>query len=181
MTVNELKQILYEIVKEYFTEANIVWGKVGGVKMPEPLAVLTAGAVKRSNFAVNTTINGEIISYYPSEMILEVNYYPDAVTKENTATSELEDFLNYINSPYVTHQCDRADISINQTGAARDLTELEYDTSWHYRAMVELNVGFMQKAFGYKGGNKFADNATGYFKKVKIDNFKNEKRVKSIK
>lgn len=177
MKINELKEILYNIVKEYFAEANVVWGKIGGVKMPDPLVVLTTGAVTRELFPVTDIINGEVMNYFPSSMTLEINYFPEVASKENTAISELEDFLNYINSPYVIDLCANANIAINQEGATRDLTDLEYDTSWRYRAMAEFKVDFMQSALGYAGGAESLKNKnkTGYFTKVKINNFTDKK------
>lgn len=175
MTVNELKDVLYEIVKAYFADINVVWGRVGGVKMPDPVIVLTTGSVTRSVFPSEHIINGEIMAYYPSNTILEINYFADNSKKtENDATNDLEGFLNYIGSPYVIHECGRHNISIVQETAVSDLTGLKYESSWDYRAMVELNVGFMQSAFGYAGGADALEdsNETGYFTEAEIEEIK---------
>lgn len=160
MTQRELKQNLYELVCTYFGGAKVVWGRGKKVRGGEPMVVLYMGSVERPYQPITKNNCGVPVNCYPSKTTLQIDLYTkgdslsndDTVTAphENTAVDDLTDFVNFINSAYVDNWSGIHDISIlgNQI---HDLTELINDTSWDYRAMVELEIGFTQNAVGYTG------------------------------
>jgi hypothetical protein len=64
--------------------------------------------------------------------------------------NDLTDFLNFLGSNYVDEWGSLHDISIHCCQVT-DLTELISDTTWEYRAMTEIEIGFTQKAVGHTG------------------------------
>lgn len=172
MTLNELKQKLKGLIREYFGGAELSWGKVRGVSPNVPQVVLNMGAVTRHYQPVTRQVSGVLINSYPSKTTLQVDLYtrgaetnsePNVTAAyENTAVNDLAEFLNFINSAYVDDWCEIHDVSI-LCRQVNDLTELINDTSWGYRAMVELEIGFTQNAVGhtgimFEGGLSYDDN-----------------------
>ena len=179
MTQNELKQKLYELVHAYFGSATITWGKVRAVSPNIPQVVLNMGSVVRAYQPITTRVNGIAINTYPSQTTLQVDLYtkgsPTNATPgttaafENTAVNDMIDFMNFLNSAFVDNWSGQHDVSV-LANSVNDLTEIINDTSWDYRAMVELEIGFTQTAVGYgatmyEGGVPFYENG-----KPKFDN-----------
>lgn len=160
MTQSELKQKIYNLVTEYFAGATVTWGKVKLVNPNAPQVVLTTLPVVRSYHPVTQTVDGVPVNSWPSKTIIQVDLYTkgasttDAINvkaaKEDTAVNDLMAFLNFLGSPYVDDWGLVNDISIH-ANQVRDLTELVNDTTWGYRAMVELELGFTESAVGYTG------------------------------
>ena len=160
MTQNELKQRLYDLVRFYFGGATITWGKVKAVSPNVPQVVLNMGAVVRHYHPITQSVEGVAVNSYPSQTTLQIDLYTKgaptstepgiAAAYENTAVNDLTDFLNFLGSAYTDDWSGRHDISL-LCNEVTDLTELVNDTSWDYRAMVELEVGFTQSAVGFTG------------------------------
>jgi hypothetical protein len=169
MIQSELKRKLHDLVRAYFGGADIEWGKVKSVNPMEPLITLTMGSIVRTYQPITQVVNGVPINCYPSKTTLQVDLYTkgakttneSGVTRayENTAVNDLTDFLNFINSAYVDDWTGLNDISI-LANQVHDLTELINDTTWDYRAMAELEIGFTQTAVGYTG--TMYENGTQY-------------------
>ena len=162
MTLRELKQKLYELTSGYFKNAIVAWDKVSGAVNPKaPAVVLSTISVQRPYQPIKQTVDGIIVHCYPSKTTLQVDLYTKGAllesgggnvtaAYENTAVEDLTDFVNYINSVAVDHWSDIHDVSI-LANEVQDLTELVNDTTWDYRAMVELEIGFTQTAVGHGG------------------------------
>ena len=162
MNQREVKQKLYELVAEYFAllkaRGSIVWGKTKPVNPNSPMIALTTSDVVRPSRPNRRYIDGIPHDSYPSKTMLRVNLYTKGAQtsteegvmarNENTAVSDLTDFVDFINSVHVDHWCGRNGISLRPF-PVQDLTELTNDTSWEYRALLELEVGFTQSASGY--------------------------------
>ena len=127
---------------------------------------------------------------------MQVDLYTDGLRiseteRENTAVNDLTEFINFLNSPHVDVWCFINDIDIT-TGTVRDLTGVISDSSWQYRAMTELELGFTERTKGHTGtgyehgkpltGNKpfepspsgggsqkLADKFTGFFEDVSVE------------
>lgn len=195
MNLRTLRDNLYDIVKQYFEGATVVWAEQHMVKPTLPLITLKTGSLSLTTFPITEDINGVPTGYYPSRVTLEINLYtkgapvemePGEVgATENTAVNDLMDFLRYINSQYVTDLCESLDIAITPNGPVQDVTALLNDTRYQYRAMLELNVDFMQVTKGYAGiipeegewtqtpsgggAEVLLNKETGYFEKVIIE------------
>ena len=160
MTQSELKQKLYDLVSEYFRSAAVIWGKVKTVNPSVPLIVLNFGAVNRHYLPLTQNVNGVLVNGYPSRTTLQIDLYTKGAAintspgvtaaYENTAVNDLTDFLNFINSAFVDDWSELNDISISGK-SVNDLTELINGTTWDYRAMIELEIGFTQTAVGHTG------------------------------
>lgn len=162
MTQGELKAKLNELVRTYFAGATVRWGKTKGTAPNAPLVVLRMGTVMRKVHAVAHIADGVPFSSHPSKTTLQVDLFTAGAPREtepgtiaaneNTAANDLLAFANFLYSPHVDHWALQNDISI-LPGPVQDLTELVNDSSWSYRAMTELDIGFTERAGGYAGMN----------------------------
>jgi hypothetical protein len=155
-----LKQKLYDLVRDYFGKATVIWGKVKVVSPAAPQIVLNMSGVTRHYSPITKWANGVLVLGYPSKTTLQVDLYtkgaplqaaPGVVaTYENTAVNDLTDFVNYLDSAYIDEWSERHDVSI-LCRQVTDLTELINGTTWDYRAMAELEIGFTQTTIGHTG------------------------------
>lgn len=159
MTVDKLKDSLYEIIQGYFTGAEVAWSEQNAVKSTNPLIRLKLGSVKRASYFINQVDNDVPCGYIPSTTILTVDLFThgeEIVDEEgfaiyvNTAISDMEDFINYLQSPHIDDMCERLNISIRTEGDAKD-TSAVLDNDYSYRAMQEFVVNFVQETRGYAG------------------------------
>jgi hypothetical protein len=156
MTVNRLKEKLYERSKAYWGGAEIVWGATEKVKPDTPLVVLRLGVINRPPQPITQMINGLVFSAYPSTTTLTVDLYTkgrlaEVGYYENSAENDLLDFVNYLDSISTIEWSDKNDISIQLMSGVQDLSEIINDSQWQYRAMCEFGVGFTQWAADYYG------------------------------
>lgn len=110
--------------------------------------------------------------FYPCSTLLEINLYTKgkAVTVAenvtgnyaNTAASDLQDFFNYLDSEEIVDKLAAHGMDISLEPPVRDLTNLQNDSKYRYRAMAEATVSFSQEANGRYGiGGMDAPNASG--------------------
>ena len=166
MTQRELKERLYDITAEYFAlldkQGSIVWGKTKPVNPNSPMVTLTMSDTARPYRPMRRYIDGVPHDSYPSSTILRVDLFTKGAPttdkenvmsrNENTAVNDLSDFANFLNSVYADHWCGRNGISL-KARTVQDLTALINDISWQYRALLEIDVGFMQTSAGFTGTN----------------------------
>lgn len=159
MTLNQLKRALYTHIAAYWGGATVAWGATNKVKPLAPLVVLRPGTVTRAAQPVTQMINGIVFSAYPSELPLQIDLFTKGNTVdttegpyvENTATSDLLDFINYLDSPATIEWSNRNDISVSLMSGVQDLSEVINDSQWQYRAMVEIRLAFTGWAAEYSG------------------------------
>lgn len=143
----------------YWGGAVVVWGATEKVKPFSPLIVLRLGTVTRATQPITQNIDGIVFSAYPSEAPLQVDLFTqgNAVKVdgdeyyENTATNDLLDFINFLDSPSTVEWSNSKDISIALITGVQDVSEVINDSQWQYRAMVELRLTFTQWAAEYNG------------------------------
>jgi len=165
LTQSELKEKLYKLVSVYFSAANgatVVWGMTKTVSPNAPKITLTALDIVRPYQPITHNKNGIQVSYYPSTTKIQVDLFTKGAlppkeegikaSAENTALNDMIDFVNFINSQYVIQWSDINDISVFAK-EVYDLTDIINDTTWDFRAMVELDIGFTQAAIGHSGIN----------------------------
>lgn len=162
MTVREAKRHIENITKKYFTGAVVGFsGQSANVKSKSPYVCITPGSPTRDQFPVQRMVNDRMVSYYQTKLPLQIDLYtngaegspgPDGfVTMEDTAVDDMTDFVDYLESPYVIHWCDRINATIVVNGPVQQLTGLVTDTDYQFRAMVELVFCYVHKAVGYTG------------------------------
>ena len=193
MKTIELEDALRRLVQEYFAENPVVFAEVNIVKPVLPFITLKTSTVHRTQRAhVLVDDDGIENSYMPSRVVFEVNLFTrgaridvpagQEASYDNTAASDLQDFVNYMLSPYIAAKCDQLDIGIYQKGDVRDVSALLNGTRFEYRAMAEFDVDFMQSyagAAGIRGTDgtftqtasgggtqALADEDIGYFERV---------------
>jgi len=69
----------------------------------------------------------------------------------NTATSDLQDFFSCLDSEKVVDVLADNGMDISLEGPIRDLTNLQNDSKFRYRAMAEATVSYAQEADGVFG------------------------------
>lgn len=160
MTIRELRNAIAEYLSMFFTNATIAWGKTNMAKPRLPFITLELGNVMRPLKPESRDIDGVIIGYYPSNVVMTLNLFtmgaeqetPDGLyIRENTAESDLIDFINFMNSEYSIQWCNSRDLYMRVEGSVQDLTTLTNDANWEYRAMVQINIAFTQIAVGTSG------------------------------
>lgn len=162
MTVRETKRHIENITKKYFTGAVVGFSnQSANVKRTSPYVCITPGSPTRDQFPVQRMVNDRMVSYYQTRLPLQIDLYTNGaegspgtdgfVTMEDTAVDDLTDFVDYLESLYVTHWCDRINASITVNGPVQQLTGLVTDTDYQFRAMVELVFCYVHKAVGYTG------------------------------
>lgn len=171
MNIIDVKEKIYDLVSMFFRGATIIWGEQVNTRPAPPLVVLKCGAVNRNTYPV---VDDNLTRIYHGNMILEVNLYTkgqpikveDGVVGNyiNTATSDLMDFANFLESDEITDVIAGWGMSIYLNPPIRDLTDLQNDSRYRYRAMAEFTVSFAQESsgpFGLRGGLLYPNSSGG--------------------
>lgn len=178
MNLAEVKEKLYDLTAKFFVGATIIWVEQINTKPPIPYVTLKCGGINRTSFPVD---DGEGRRIYQEKTTLEVNIYTkgqpitvqEGVTGNyvNTATSDLMDFANFLESEDITDIIAGYGMDVSLMPPVRDLTDLQNDRSFRYRAMAEFTVSFAQEASGPYGigGMPLAPNSSGGGTKKMVD------------
>ena len=158
MNLSEVKEKIYDITAMFFNGATIIWAEQGNVKPDLPYITLKTGPLKRNVFFLEDD-NGN--RYYNCEVSVEINLYTKGMKTvlgdkktavyENTATSDLIDFFNFLDSEGGLELLYNDDISISLFGNIRDLSDLQNDTNYRFRAFAEMTVTYIDIANGLYG------------------------------
>ena len=160
MSLEDVRQILYDLVAGFFVGATVIWAEQTNTKPPLPYITLKTNGLKRSTFPIDFGSD----RFYNAGMTLEINLYtqgkPIVVDENttgnfiNTAVSDLADFFIYIDSDRMVDIVSEAGIDIMLMTPVRDLTELKNEVKYRYRAMAEAEVSFAMLANGPYGISK---------------------------
>lgn len=158
MNMEAVKEAVYDITSLFFCGAAVIWAEQVNTKPVPPYVTLKANGISRTRFPI---VEDDGRRYYPCSTILEINLYTKGkpVAKEenvtgnfmNTATSDLNDFFNFLESEEVTDRIAEKGMDISLMPPIRDLTGLQNDSMYRYRAMAEAVVSFVQEADGRYG------------------------------
>jgi len=177
MTQSKLKRIIHELVETYFKAATVTWGMIKTVSPNVPHILLNMSDITRPYQPITQNINGVSCYCYPSKTTLQIDLYTKGIKRgggvgirsayENTAVSDLTDFVNFLNSEYVSDWSEVHDVSVLANNVT-DLTAVINETTWDYRAMVEVEIGFTQTAVGhaaimYENGIPYHSNGVPMF------------------
>lgn len=170
MTLEKVKEQICKITEFYFTGATVLWAELANTKPPLPYVTLKIGHLDRTAFPIEEETEERERSYQCST-ILEVNLYTreSMITEEkvtgsyaNTALSDLTSFTNFLESEEITDRLAKDGIAISLMPPARDLSFLENETAYRYRAMAEYAVSFVIQADGAYGiGGMEIPNSSG--------------------
>lgn len=171
MNLTEVQERLYDAAIQFFTEATVIWAEQIGSKQEPPYVTLKMGSLSRTAFPVE---NEEGVRSYQCSTTVEINLYTrgQPVTEGasvtgnciNTATADLMEFSNYLESEAVTDFFTGYGISVSLMPPVRDLTALQNDSKYRYRAMAEYTVTFVEEAggrYGLSGMSKVPNSSMG--------------------
>ena len=169
MTVGEAKAVFRQIAVEYFAGATVVWGSLQAAVKPKlPFLVLQTGSVIRTRDVIRPA--DELTRYIPEKIMIDINLYSPGKQvqtqygsyRENTAVEDLEDFVNYLMSPYAQEKLRDNNIAITFEGGVNDVSTV-IDNEYEYRAMQEIYLHFVGETAGYAGisRDKWAQTASG--------------------
>lgn len=162
MDVKGVREAMLELTKYYFQNATVIHGRQSHVaKQGKPLVTLYTGVVTRPLNPPTKIIDGRPVSFYPSSVPVQIDLFTLGQKKElahgftpvmeNTAADDMMSFVDFLNSEFAIQFCHRKDIAIVVPNTVQDLTGLINDTSYEYRAMIEVIVYFTSVAVGYSG------------------------------
>jgi hypothetical protein len=159
MTLEEVKQELYDIVAKYHPTAMVVWEKTKGVKPRPPYITLGYSNLDRSSHRIATEAWDHM--YYNYTFTFAINLYTlgkeiklngaSTGAYENTAVEDLEEFIRFLDSDEITDLLADKGVTIVLNPPIRDLSELIGDTKFNYRSMAEFSVTFVGTADGRYG------------------------------
>lgn len=162
MDIKGVRDAMLELTKYYFQNATVIHGRQSHVaKQGKPLVTLYTGVVTRPLNPPTKIIDGRPVSFYPSSVPVQIDLFTLGQKKElahgftpvmeNTAADDMLSFVNFLNSEFAVQFCHQKDIAIVVPNTVQDLTGLINDTSYEYRAMIEVIVYFTSIAVGYSG------------------------------
>lgn len=170
MNLKTVREVLYDVTEQFFRGATVLWAEQNNTKPPLPYITLKVSGISKSTFPI---IDEEENRYYPCNTILEVNLYTKGspvtignnVTGSyvNTATSDMIDFFKFLESDIMIDYLADKGVDILLNPPIRDLTALENDRAYRYRAMAEATVSWSENADGPYGigGMSCVPNSSG--------------------
>lgn len=162
MNVTEARNALLELCQQYFTNASVVFAKQSYMVKPvKPLVTLQFSTTTRPLNPPEKMIDGLPVRFYPTVMMAQIDLFTGGKQREvssgmtavmeNTAVNDMLMFADFLNSEYVIRYCHDRDMAIITSGSVQDITNLINDTSYEYRAMLEVELRFTDVAIGTSG------------------------------
>ncbi len=155
MNQTEVKERLYDAAVMFFAGATVIWAEQAGTRPGLPYVTLKMGGIRRAAFPAE---DGAGIRSYPCNTTMEVNLYTggqpvsegEAVTGNciNTATADLMEFSNFLESEAMVDFFAVHSMDVSLIPPVRDVSLLQNDSRYRYRAMAEYQVAFVQDASG---------------------------------
>ncbi len=170
MNANKLRKLLRDIVQMYFAKATVLWSEGRNTQPKKPYITLKMASAGRDTHYTYEDDNGNPCGFISSKARLEVNLFTNGLIKLipnasplfiNTAVGDLEDFCNFVTSDKVMDICDEHNITIMQSGDVMDVTALLDGVEHEYRAMVELEVDYVQEVKGAYGVSADSNGSSG--------------------
>lgn len=163
MTIDELRNAIYEVISTYFRDALVIWSEQRkAVKPSGTFITLKLRNLGFTQHSINVVENDAPCAYKPSKTTLEVQLFTHGgkMTFEedgeeyeasvNTALNDIMDLTNYLTSDYADALYEKYDICIQAEGDAQDASDV-VDTNYEYRAFQEYIVDFQQTCNGRAG------------------------------
>lgn len=173
MNIAELRRVLYDLAQDYFVGATVAFGNTNITKPKLPYVLLTLGTLQRPSKPEIRFWDGRVVQIYPCTISLVVNLYSKGLLNsdfgadyyEDTAQSDLAAFVSYIDSDAGIAYSKEHDIYVALISGPDDLSALENDTFYEYRARAEFMVGFTDVVVGKAGqlgpGGELVPNGSG--------------------
>ncbi len=157
MTPFEVQQKILKIAQRYWEDTPVIFANHNAEKPATPYVTIQFRDLTRS--AMHYGAGDE--RYYDATWPMDVNLYTDgkpvnisggvAGSYANTAVSDMTLFADYLESEDAMIDEGLSGISVQMVPPVRDLSELENDRNYRFRAMVECSVNFAVEANGPLG------------------------------
>ena len=167
MNLSFVRAVLFCAVDSFFDGCTVRWAEQIMTRPKLPYITMRTGDVQRTAFPVLD----EDDRFYSAGTTLELNLYAkgrkviykdDAtVNYENTSVEDLADLVNYLESDKITDRLAEHGISIFPISDIRNLSELENESKYRFRANVEFEVRFPMVANGPYGYSDRVPNSSG--------------------
>ena len=156
MTEAEMRSLFYRLTSEFFAGATVCWAEQDNLQPSTPYVTIDTGDLNRHSFPL--TADGE--NYYRYKQRYQVDLYTQGQKMArsgyspayiNTAVSDMMEYVNYMESEEILLQLSGEGVSVDFISPVRDLSELQNESDYRYRAMAEFDVSFAQTAGGAYG------------------------------
>lgn len=170
MNLNDAKDIIFDMVEMFFPKTVILWEEQNATKPAPPYISLKTRNLNRN---LHQILDDDGTKIYNCDTMLEINLYTKGkkvssgknttASYVNTATSDMMDFCNFLESEFGTNYLSSRDLTILLSPPIRDLSDLENDSKYRYRSMAEFQVSFVEIADGLYGVSNMqkAPNSSG--------------------
>lgn len=171
MNLTEVKERLYDAAACFFANAVVIWADQAGTRPEPPYVTLRMGGISRTAFPADDGAGGRS---YQCRTTAEVNLYTrgrpltegeESITFGciNTATADLMEFSSFLESDALVDGFAGCGMDVSLMSPVRDLTFLQNESSYRYRAMAEYTVSFVEEAGGRYGlsGMPMVPNCSG--------------------
>lgn len=149
--LERVKDKMFDAVLSFFADARVVWAEQSNTKIDKlPYITLKFGTVSKNQFA---TYDEDLKTYYNCSVPLQMNLYtvgrkvtdllnPSVtVGYSNTSVSDLTDFAIFLESEYMIDCLSELGIVVTLNNI-QDLSALENDSKYRYRAMAEFQIDY---------------------------------------
>lgn len=161
MDATALKEMLFSVCEDFFSNANLIWAGEVSESPPMPLVTLRVDSMNKAIFPFDEGYNddGQLVEYYNADLTFEVKGYTQGYipnpeegiiqSAENTAMNDIQQFANYLASEGMTIKLSDQNVSMTQIGPVRDTSVVKSGSRYEYSAMVEYKVDFVLEVSGY--------------------------------
>lgn len=166
MNANSIQEILWSITKRFFHDTDVIWDRQVNTRPQLPYVTIRLGDLRRNSHPASDENDDR---YYFCRSVFEVNVYTEGkpmgdpegqlINYENTAQTDLMDFCNFMESEDITDFFNDRGVTISFRPPLRDLTELEKERKYQYRAQAEFDIDFIIDASGRYGVGCSAERA----------------------
>ena len=160
MTIEDVKDVLCGLAEAYFTGANVAWDRTSKAMPKVPLVCLDLGVQRRNYQSISEIKSGGEGRYIEvKSTFITVPWTVELFThgekcvkdghtyKRNTALTEINGFVDYMDSDVVLDTLNSHGIAAVITGQITDTTAV-HDNDYEFRAKVEFEVSCMMTGDG---------------------------------
>lgn len=170
MNGNQMKENLYNLICSYFKQATVLWAEQSNTAVPAPFITIKVHSINRS---IHHERNRDSLSKnYHCKAMVDINLFTKgkAISTDNsmtnvymnTATSDLMEFCNYLSSEGGLFMQGKLGLSILVSSPVRDVSMLENNSGFDYRAMIEVEVNYIEEVKGwFNVSDEFLPTASG--------------------
>lgn len=164
MNTSETKKYMRDLVAVYYGDGHVF---LAGQKAPRPVTpYITVKYGKSNRKRSRITLYDEKDqcqkNYWQRRIEMEINLYtqgknvaPEGYDEqyENTAVDDLEDFVNFLYSDEIIDRTTKQNVVVSHSSEVTDLSSLQNESTYRYRAIVRLTVDFTDCTYGDYGQN----------------------------